>query len=311
MRLVFLGSGAFGTPTLEALAAAAGHEVVLVVTQPDKPAGRGKVLTPTPIALCAERLGIRVLKPTDINEASVRAELRGIAADAWVVIAFGQKLSRELLEGNFAINLHGSLLPAYRGAAPIQRAVMDGCAETGVSVISLAERMDAGLVYATRVRPIGPRATSDEVHDLLSTLGPEVIEDVLARRRAGTLVGVVQDESKATRARKLSKAEATVDLTQLDAPSVRARVNGLNAWPGCTVLIGELPVKLLRVDVCATSTNEPGVLRADGKVDARSGAIEILEVQPLGKRAMSMTEFLAGRSKLVGERLRPMMAAEA
>ena len=126
MRIVFLGSGAFGIPTLEMLAAR--HEVVAVVSQPDKPAGRGKVLTPTPIALRAAELGIPVTKPTDINEAAVRDAVRAHRADAWVVIAFGQKLSRELLDGVFAVNLHGSLLPAYRGAAPIQRAVMDGCA---------------------------------------------------------------------------------------------------------------------------------------------------------------------------------------
>ncbi|MFM7261560.1 MAG: methionyl-tRNA formyltransferase, partial [bacterium] len=187
MRIVFFGSGAFGVPTLEALVAR--HEVALVVSQPDRPAGRGKVMTPTPIAARAVELGLRVVKPEDVNEPAMRDEIRALGAEAWVVIAFGQKLSRELLDGVFAINLHGSLLPAYRGAAPIQRAVMDGCTESGVSVISLAERMDAGLVYATARRPIEPHATSDEVHDQLSLLGPAVIEDVLARHAAGVLVG--------------------------------------------------------------------------------------------------------------------------
>jgi methionyl-tRNA formyltransferase len=157
-----------------------------------------------------------------VNEPTVRDEIRALGADAWVVIAFGQKLSRELLDGVFAINLHGSLLPAYRGAAPIQRSVMDGCAETGVSVISLAERMDAGLVYATASRAIGPSETSDEVHDRLAELGPAVIEDVLARHAAGTLVGAPQVETKATRARKLSKAEATIDFAEVDAATARA-----------------------------------------------------------------------------------------
>jgi methionyl-tRNA formyltransferase len=307
LRIVFLGSGAFGIPTLDALAAR--HEVVAVVSQPDKPAGRGKSLTPTPIAARAVELGIPVLKPADVNEADVRETVRGYRADAWVVIAFGQKLSRELLDGVFAINLHGSLLPAYRGAAPIQRAVMDGCAETGVSVISLAERMDAGLVFATRARAIGVRETSDDVHDQLSLLGPEVIEDVLARHAAGSLAGATQDESRATRARKLSKPEATVDFADLDARAARARINGLNSWPGCTVLIGELQAKLLRVEDASVggAPIEVGVLGPDGVVRARSGAVRILEIQPIGGRGMPIAEFLNGRPRLVGTAVRPWM----
>jgi len=314
VRIVFLGSGAFGVPTLDALAAGTGaggarHEVVAVVSQPDKPAGRGKVLTPTPIALRAAELGVGVTKPVDINEASVREAVRAHRADAWVVIAFGQKLSRELLEGVFAINLHGSLLPAYRGAAPIQRAVMDGCAETGVSVISLAERMDAGLVYATRARAIGASETSDEVHDALSLLGPEVIADVLARHAAGTLVGAVQDESRATRARKLAKADGTVDLAARDARSARAWINGLNAWPGCTVDIGGLQVKLLRVREADEGGAGPlATLGEDGRVRAAGGAVEILEVQPLGGKRMGFGEFVRGRRQLVGAAVAPVVA---
>ena len=309
MRLVFLGSGAFGLPTLEALAAR--HEIVQVVSQPDRPAGRGKTLTPTPVSQWAIARGLPLRRPEDVNEAEVREAIRGARADAWVVIAFGQKLSRELLDGVFAINLHGSLLPAYRGAAPIQRAVIDGCAETGVSVISLAERMDAGLVYATASRAIHPTEISDEVHDQLALLGPAVIEDVLARRAAGTLVGATQDESKATRARKLSKAEATVDLATTDAGAARARINGLNAWPGCTVVVGDLPVKLLRVEECAPGPGDAGVLSADGRVNARIGAIRVLSIQPVGGKPMGFAEFVNGRPKLVGCRVLPSASAGA
>ncbi len=297
-------------PTLDALIAQ--HEVVLVVSQPDRPAGRGKVMTPTPLAARAAERGLRVIKPEDVNELETRETIRGLHADAWVVIAFGQKLSRELLDGVFAINLHGSLLPAYRGAAPIQRAVMDGCAETGVSVISLAERMDAGLVYATASRPIESRATSDEVHDQLSLLGPAVMSDVLARYAAGTLVGAPQDESTATRARKLSKAEATIDLAAIDARTARALINGLNSWPGCTVLLGDVPVKLLRVVECAgagTTCGAPGVFGPDGVIATRSGAIQVIEIQPVGKRAMPIAEFLSGRSRLIGSPVLPVVAA--
>ena len=303
MRLVFLGAGAFGVPSLEHLANE--HEIALVVTQPDRPAGRGKVLTPTPVAACAEARGIPVIRPPDVNAPDVVERIRGVCADAWVVIAFGQKLSRELVDGVFAINLHGSILPAYRGAAPIQRAVMEGCAETGVSVISIADRMDAGLVYATRARPIGGTETADDVHDALAQLGPEVLAAVLAEHAAGRAVGLVQDESKATRARKLSKVDGTVDIATLDARAARARINGLNAWPGCTVGVAGLEVKLLRVREAAGARGEPGVVRADGLVAAACGSIEILEVQPVGGRAMSWSDFVRGRPQVVGERILP------
>lgn len=303
MKLVFLGAGAFGIPSLEALARE--HDVALVVSQPDRPAGRGKVLTPTPIAARAAELGIPVIKPADVNAPEVVAAVRGVGADAWVVIAFGQKLSRDLVDGVFAINLHGSVLPAYRGAAPIQRAVMDGCAETGVSVISIAERMDAGLVYATRTRPIGATETADEVHDALALLGPEVLSSVLAAHAAGRAAGVAQDESRATRARKLSKADGTVDLAAMDARAARARINGLNSWPGCTVVVGGLEVKLLRVRESAGAGGEPGVVDADGRVAATAGAIEILEVQPAGGRPMAWRDFARGRPQVVGQRVTP------
>ena len=303
MRLVFLGAGAFGIPSLEHLARE--HEIALVVTQPDRPAGRGKLMTPTPIAARAAELGLPLIKPADVNAPDVVAQVRGVGAAAWIVIAFGQKLSRELVDGVFAINLHGSILPAYRGAAPIQRSVMDGCAETGVSVISIAERMDAGLVYATRARAIGPAETSDEVHDSLALLGPEALTSVLAAHAEGRAVGATQDESKATRARKLSKADGTVDLAALDARAARARINGLNSWPGCTVVVGGLEVKLLRVREAESGGGEPGVVRADGCVTATSGAVEILEVQPAGGRAMAWRDFVRGRPQVVGQRLAP------
>jgi methionyl-tRNA formyltransferase len=250
-------------------------------------------------------LGIPVIKPVDVNAPEVLAQVRGVGAGAWVVIAFGQKLSRELVDGVFAINLHGSVLPAYRGAAPIQRAVMDGGAETGVSVISIAERMDAGLVYATRTRAIGATETSDEVHDALALLGPEVLSSVLAAQAAGRAIGVAQDESKATRARKLAKADGTIDLAAVDARAARAWVNGLNSWPGCTVVIGGLEVKLLRVREAdgGGAGGEPGVIGDDGRVATRAGAIEILEVQPAGGRAMAWHAFARGRPEVVGQRI--------
>jgi methionyl-tRNA formyltransferase len=224
-----------------------------------------------------------------------------------VVIAFGQKLSPELLEGVFAVNLHGSLLPQYRGAAPIQRAVMDGRASTGVSVIALAQRMDAGVVYAMRTRAIGATETSDDVHDELALLGPEVIQEVLFKYEARTLEGVVQDEGLATRARKLSKAESSFDVALLTAHEARARINGLNSWPGFSAMLGELSVKILRVqEVSSEGTAAVGILGEDGRIRTSAGAIEVLSIQPLGSKPMTFAEFARGRRSYIGLPVLPL-----
>ncbi len=314
-RLVFFGSGAFGIPTLRALVAQ--HDILLVVSQPDRPSGRGKTLTPTPIAKCAMELGIPLLRPLDVNESAVLAEVRAMDASAWVVIAFGQKLSPPLLADRFAINLHGSLLPAYRGAAPIQRAVMDGNAQTGVSVIALAERMDAGLVFATSSRAIGASETSDDVHDALAEVGVDAVLGVLDDfARAGfvsTSLGCAQDESLATRARKLSKPEGTVDCSTLTAHAVRARVNGLNIWPGCEVAL-QVPasdelsewIKLCRVEEAGATELAPGELSADGCIGCSDGrAVRCLEVQRAGSRRMSFADFSCGRPHAKNTRVMP------
>jgi len=307
MRVVFLGSGAFGLPTLQALAGA--HEVIAVVSQPDKPAGRGMKLTPTPIAEWAAvgLAGVPLHKPADINEPGIRDTLRGLGADAWVVIAFGQKLGRPLLEGVWAINLHASLLPRWRGAAPINAAILAGDTVTGNSVITLADRMDAGLVLGTSTRPIEPQQTAGELHDLLSVDGPALVLDVLNRKAAGTLTPVQQDEGKVTKARKLSKADGVLDFS-LPASALRCRVHGLTPWPGVTVTVGEHPLKVLRVAERAAA-GAPGRL-----VDPLQGvvscggetALALLEVQPAGGKPMAWDAFVrgAGRSMRAGAPVR-------
>ncbi|MSR42124.1 MAG: methionyl-tRNA formyltransferase [Phycisphaerales bacterium] len=317
-RLVFFGSGEFGLPSLRALVEV--HEVALIVSQPDRPSGRGKSLTPTPIAEFALASNIPLLRPVDANTPEALTQIRAICAHAWVVIAFGQKLSPALLADRFAINLHGSLLPAYRGAAPIQRAVMEGNASTGVSVIALAERMDAGVIYASRERTIGTRETSDDVHDALAELGTSAVLGVLAEfERAGfdgRQLGSAQDESQATRARKLSKIEATVDCTTLTAGEARARINGLNAWPGCEVGLVESGstvvsewIKLCRVEECeGESTLAPSAMSANGRIGCTAQtSVQCLEVQRAGSRRMSFEEFSRGRPIAVGTRVVPRL----
>jgi methionyl-tRNA formyltransferase len=223
----------------------------------------------------------------------------------FVVIAFGQKMSPELLSDVFSINLHGSLLPRWRGAAPIQRALMEGDPVAGVSVIALAERMDAGVVYAEEPLAIGPSQTSGELHDALSELGPDVIASVLHMWRRGDINARAQDETRATRARKLSKSDAWVDLS-MDAFHVRARINGLNPWPGCAVEIDGAPMQIRRCEV-VTAVPEPtdsamgtgttpsaGTLTPEGILTCGTGAVRILEVQAAGGRILSFAAWAHG-----------------
>lgn len=304
LRLVFLGSGAFGLPTLEALAQR--HDIRLVVTQPDRPAGRGRTLTATPIGGWAADRGLPVLKPENVNAPAELTAVRAIEADAFVVIAFGQKLSSDLLGTTFAINLHASLLPAYRGAAPINWALIDGCDETGVSVISLAQRMDAGLVYARRTTTIGQTETCGELHDRLAGLGPEVMLATLDAFARGTLAGEVQDEAKATKARKLSREDGRLDVRAANARALRGRIHGLTPWPGCDLVIGGQSVRLIRVRDHADGGGTPGTILSDRTIACASGRLEVLEIQPLGGNVMSLDAYRAGRRWEAGLAITPV-----
>lgn len=226
MRIVFLGSAEFGLPTLKRLHDR--HEVVAVVSQPDRPAGRKRKLAPTPVAAFARDQGMTVHTTDDVNTDEFVDTIRRLEADAGIVIAFGQKLGQPLVAalGRLAVNLHGSLLPKYRGAAPVNWAVINGETETGLTVISLAQRMDAGLIYAQSATPIDPLETAGELHDRLAAMGPDLIEKVLADFDVGALQGREQDESQATRAPKLSKADGWVAF-DADATQVRCRIHGL------------------------------------------------------------------------------------
>lgn len=326
MRLVFFGSGAFGLPTLEALAR--DHDVAMVVTQPDKPAGRDQRPTPTPVGeRAAERLaprGTPIIKPERVNDASVVEQIRGAPADAWVVIAFGQKLGKPLLEGRFAINLHASLLPRWRGAAPINHAILAGDAETGNSVIALADRMDAGVIYGRSHRVIPPAMTAGELHDALGADGPALVLRVLEERHRGAERGEAQDESLFTLAGKLRKTDGWVDFSR-PAEECRRRINGLSPWPGVSVSFRGEPVKLLRAEAVSTGAEQgdvaplgtpPGITPgispgtpAGAIIDPIKGivacgggtALRVLDAQAAGKRAMMWEEFARGKRIARGE----------
>lgn len=300
MRIVFFGSGAFGLPTLNALFASKEHDVVLAVSQPDRPAGRRRQMTATPIADAVASRGIPCLKPENVNDPDVVRQIHDLNADAYVVIAFGQKLGEPLLAETFAINLHGSLLPKYRGAAPINWAMINNEPQTGVTVITLAQRMDAGLMLRRVPLSIRPDETAGQLHDRLSELGPDAILDVLASKANNSLHPMEQSEAHATRAPKLSKRDGTVSFTQ-SCGRVRARVHGLNPWPGCTVRIEgtdqRLRLGLVRDQPDAEVDAPPGTVIGDGHhVACASGSVELIRVQPPGRTMMSIDEYLRGHA---------------
>lgn len=304
MNLVFFGSGHFGVPTLHRLGEV--HRIAGVVTQPDRPAGRGSRVSPTPIAAFArDHLpDTRILRVERVNDAA--GEIREIGADAWVVIAFGQKLGRTLLNGVFAVNLHASLLPRWRGAAPVNAAILAGDAETGNTVITLAERMDAGMILGQSRRAVDPLVTAGELHDLLAADGPALVESVLNAHIGGRLRPQEQDEARATRAPKLSRTDGWVDFGQ-SAEECRRRVHGLTPWPGVAVMFRDEPLKLLRVKPLASdreSAEAGTIVDADaGHVSCRDGILALLEVQPAGGRRMAWADFARGRRISPGDRL--------
>ncbi|MBI1373447.1 MAG: methionyl-tRNA formyltransferase [Phycisphaera sp.] len=308
MRIVFMGSGEFGLPTLSALCDA--HDVRLVITQPDRPAGRKRQMTATPIGAFAEQRGLPLLKPERVNRDEILDAVRAAEPEANVVVAFGQKVGDALIEspthGRVAtMNLHASLLPKYRGAAPINWALIHGETVTGNTVFSLVDRMDAGDILGTQITPVDPLDTAGEVHDRLAAMGPELVLQTLDRLAAGTLTPTPQDEGAATLAPKLSRADGELDFAA-SAEVVRCRVHGLTPWPGVTTWWATSPTAerhpLLwrRVEALAdyrVGAAEPGAVldEAEGVIATGGGAVRLLEVQPRGKRVMSWTDFVRGR----------------
>lgn len=286
----FLGSGSLGVPTLEALHAAGLLRVV--VSQPDRPAGRGLKLAPTPVSDWALAKGVRLVRTDDANQGEALEAVRA-AGGPLVVVAFGQKLGPSLLDGRLSVNLHPSALPRWRGAAPIQRAMLAGESRIGVCAIAVAERMDAGTILDSFETDIGPQETAGEVLDRVAVESVTMMLRVVERLLRGDGHGRTQDESRACRAAKLSKADASVDFRE-SADRVRLRVNGLQPWPGCVVRVAGQEVRWLRAGP-AQGGGAPGALLADGAVACATGAVRPIEVQPPGGKSMAWADWLRGR----------------
>ncbi len=291
MKVVLFGAGAFGLPTFERLHAM--HDVALVVSQPDRPAGRGRTTTPNPVSQWAMAGQLPLHRSDNVNAREDVEVIRAVDADAWVVIAFGQKLGSALLDDRFAINLHGSLLPRWRGAAPIHHAVMAGDDVTGVSVITLAATMDAGDVLGQSTMPIESSATTGDLHDALAQLGPDIVESVLRDHAQGTLTAQQQHADSVTQAGKLSRSDAVIDFSA-GPDTVRGRINGLSPWPGVAVDVDGRRLKLLRADQ-SDDVVGPGHLTADGLLGCSGGSVRVLDVQPQGKRPMPFADWANGR----------------
>jgi methionyl-tRNA formyltransferase len=314
MRIVCLGTGDFACPALRALAAA-GHQIVSAISQPDRPAGRGRVVTPTPVHALADELGIRHIQAEDVNASDVRDALGG--AEIGVVAAFGQKIGRALLEAlpRGCVNIHGSLLPKYRGAAPFQWAIINGDQVTGVTVFELDQRWDAGPIWAQRELQIGETETAAELHDRLAELGGGLIVDTLPLIERGEARPEPQDESRATHAPKLSRKHSNIDWSQ-PAFNVVRWINGLWSWPVATCVFAAPGGKterlqLARAQVADTAAEgstdfPPGTFLADQTVQAGRGSVRLLEVKPAGGKLMPFDAFARGRQVRPPARLLPL-----
>lgn len=310
MRIIFLGSGRFAMPTLRWLAES-DHTVALVVTQPARPSGRGRRIVRTPVQALADDLGLETIASQDVNEPE---SVRGLLArDARIGLAidFGQKIGPALLDGwpGGCLNLHASLLPKYRGAAPINWAIVNGEERSGCTVFRMVERMDAGPILTSRWTDIKPEETADELHDRLAGIGVDAVRAALELFAGGDIpTGTPQNESHATKAPKLRKPDGFIDF---DQPVVRVanHICGMTAWPGARARFRAdddrfEDVSLIRARPAGTPAKPeipPGTVNADRYVATRDGFLEILEIKPSSGRVMGWADYVNGRHVAEGD----------
>lgn len=305
MRVVFWGSPAFAVPALEALHASR-HEVVGVVTQPDRARGRGGSVSPTPVGELAAALDVPVLKPEKPRGEAFLEALSALEADAFVVAAYGEILRPEVLDlpSCGAYNIHASLLPAYRGAAPVTQAILDGCSETGITIMRMDAGLDTGPVCLQAYAPIGPDDTAGSMTERLAELGAQTVVEALDRLESGELVETQQSESEATYASKVDADRAHIDWSA-PATAIERSVRAFDPWPGAWTSWRGKRLKVFRVAVTA-GTGVPGTLVAidpDPVVATGDGTVTLISVQPPGRRRMSGAAWSRGQRPEVGEML--------
>jgi methionyl-tRNA formyltransferase len=296
MNIIFMGTPDFSVPILQALAAQ--HRVLAVYCQPPRPAGRGKADRPSPVHMAAQALGLPVRHPVSLKGAQEQAEFAALGADIAVVVAYGLILPQAVLDAPRlgCVNIHASLLPRWRGAAPIHRAIMAGDAETGICIMQMEAGLDTGPVLARAALPIGASETTAELHDRLSALGAQMIVQILPRL---PLPAQAQPALGVSYAAKIDKAEARINWAR-PAAEIARQINGLSPFPGAWVDIGGERVKLLRAAVALGPSDlgqgEAGAHLGGFVIACATGAVRILEVQREGKRRASAEEFLRGAS---------------
>jgi methionyl-tRNA formyltransferase len=311
VTIVFFGTSSFAVPPLRVLVES-GRRPALVVTQKARPAGRGRKVQTSPVAELAAAHDLPLIDPEHVADREVVTTLAEARPDLFVVVAYGQKLTPEVLAVPRlgAFNIHGSLLPLLRGAAPIQRAILSGFTETGVTLLRITERMDAGPIAAQRAVPIGAQETAGELHDRLAELGASLLREMLPALESGSAPALAQDDRIATRAPKLTKEEGHVSFAQA-ATRVSCVVRGLSPWPGAYCFHepqGKPPRRLilLRATAGEDGKGEPGQVTATGRVvrvACAPGTLEVTELMQEGRSPMMAEEFLRGYPLRAGDRL--------
>ncbi len=333
MRVVFMGTPDFAVDALSALIQA-GHDVAAVVTQPDKPKGRGKEMQMTPVKACAVAHGIPVFQPVKVKEPEAVDKLRGYGADVFVVAAFGQILSEEILTmpRYGCVNIHASLLPKYRGAAPIQWAIINGETTTGVTIMQMDRGIDTGDMLMKAEVPIAAGETADSLHDKLAQAGAKLIVEALPKIADGEIVPVKQNEEESCYAKMLQKSMSRIDWRQ-SAEKLDCTIRGLISWPGASCMYHGKTLKIWEEEAVAAEAmeakeagakaacvkpedkqpvkwlrdSEPGTVVCVEKeafyVQTGSGFLRVTAVQPEGKKRMAVKDFLLGYPVKAGERL--------
>ena len=301
MRIVFIGTGEIGVPTLQALLNSE-HEVVAIVTQPDKPVGREQRIEPPPIKKAIAKTGIPILQPAKIKDPKTIEEIRGLTPDVIVVVAYGQILPRDVLKipRLACLNLHASLLPRWRGAAPIQAAIAAGDCETGITVMYMDEGLDTGDILLQRGVEIMPDDSGGSLHDRLAQIAPDSLLESLRLLAVGNAPRIPQDNARATYAPKLKREEGQIDWSE-SAEAIERKIRAYHPWPGAFMRVDRQNLKIFSASVVDLSGHPGEVLRNDKDliVATGKGALFLAEVQLEGKRRMSAAEFLRGHGALV------------
>ena len=297
MRIVFMGTAELACPCLEAVAKMPGHEVVAVVTQPDRRKGRDLKPTPPPVKVVAARLGLPVQQPQKIREPAAVKTLQAAQPDLIIVVAYGQILPKSVLEipRLGCVNVHTSMLPRWRGAAPIQHAILHGDRETGVSTMYLDEHMDTGDIILQRAQLIHADDTGATLHDRLAKLGSEVLTETVALIEQGNAPRTKQDETRATYAKKLTKDDGRINWTR-SASEIERQVRAFDPWPSAYTYHGELLLKIWKTEIVEGVTGKPGEMLPGFIVATGQGGLRILELQPANSKRMSFDAFLRGHA---------------